>query len=223
MRFPTSTSAIFAAALIVALGCSSNEAESADSSKQNNQQAQDAGKTDPSQMTQPIRDEANPIVTIHTDHGDMVIELYRDVAPAHADSFVALTNKGFYNGLTFHRIVDNFMIQGGDPSGNGTGGPGYSLPAEFSDLPHLEGTLSMARRADPNSAGSQFFIVLARARNLDNQYTVFGHLLKGYDVLRKIGKLPVKPGPGGEVSSPVETVYMREVYVSDKDGKKLEK
>lgn len=223
MRFLTSTTTIFAAALIIAIGCSSNEAESADTSKQTNQQATDAGKNDPSQMTQPIRNESNPIVTIHTDQGDMVLELYRDVAPAHADSFVALTEKGFYNGLTFHRIVDGFMIQGGDPKGNGTGDAGYKLPAEFSDLPHVEGTLSMARGGDPNSGGCQFFICLARAKFLDGQYSVFGHLLKGYDVLHKIGKLPVKAAPHGEVSAPVETVYMREVYLSDKDGKKLEK
>lgn len=233
MRFLTSTLMILATAFILVIGCSSNEAQSADNEAEVKEQAEPATEKkvltgDPyydslAQMTHPIRNEENPIVTIHTDYGDMVIELYRDVAPAHADSFVALTEKGFYDGLTFHRIIDGFMIQGGCPQGTGTGGPGYSLPAEFSDLPHVDGTLSMARSQDPNSAGSQFFVCLGRAAFLDNKYTVFGQVLDGYDVLHKIGKVQVKPDARGENSKPVETVYIREVWVSDTDGKPIKK
>lgn len=166
----------------------------------------------------PIRNKENKIVTIETSFGKMTLELFHDVAPAHADSFLALTKKGFYNNLTFHRIVDGFMIQGGDPKGDGTGEASYHLNAEFSKLPHIEGTLSMARAADPNSASCQFFICLAPAHFLDGQYTVFGQLLKGYDVLHAIGKVPVVAGPGGEKSTPVKPVVMTKVYQSDADG-----
>ena len=174
--------------------------------------------------TFPIRNPENPIVTIETDFGKMVLELYRDVAPAHADSFVARTQDGFYNGLLFHRVVKNFMIQGGDPLGNGTGNAGYYLPAEFNQLPHQDGTLSMARGQSPNSASSQFFICLARNRsteNLDGKYTNFGQLLKGYDVLHKIGDAVVEKSMSGEVSKPMEDIYIRKVYLSDADGNPL--
>ena len=173
-----------------------------------------------------IRNENNPIVTIATDFGNMTLELYRDVAPAHADSFVARTKDGFYSGLIFHRVVANFMIQGGDPLGNGTGNAGYYLPAEFSKLPHIEGTLSMARSRDINSASSQFFICLKRTRStagLDGKYTVFGHLLKGYEALHAIGELECVANPANprEVSKPTEDVVMRKVYLSDADGNPL--
>jgi cyclophilin family peptidyl-prolyl cis-trans isomerase len=149
----------------------------------------------------------NPEIAIDTDYGTMKLELYRDVAPGHVDSMLSLIRKGFYNGLTFHRIIDGFMIQGGDPVGNGTGGAGYNLKAEFSDVKHLEGTLSMARSRDPNSASSQFFICLAPAPHLNGQYTVFGQLMEGNDVLHKIGKVKVI----GE--KPAETVYIRKMRI----------
>jgi len=179
-----------------------------------------------SQKGPAIRDPKNPIVTLHTSMGDMTLELYRDVAPAHADSFVARTNDGFYNGLTFHRVVKNFMIQGGDPAGNGSGNAGYFLPAEFSNLPHMEGTLSMARSRDPNSASCQFFICLARNRateSLDGQYTVFGQLLKGYKTLHAIGDVECQPNPGNpaEVSKPVKPVVILKAYLSDAEGNPL--
>lgn len=172
----------------------------------------------------PIRNEDNPFVTIVTDFGKMTLELYRDVAPAHADSFVARTNEGFYTGLLFHRIVKNFMIQGGDPKGNGTGNAGYFLVQEFNDIPHQDGTLSMARGQSPNSASCQFFICLARNQStayLDGKYTVFGQLIHGYDVLHTIGDLQVVKSPSGEVSKPAEDVYMRKVYLSDSEGNPL--
>ncbi len=174
--------------------------------------------------TFPIRSKNNKIVTIETDYGKMVLELYRDVAPAHADSFVARTKEGFYNGLIFHRVIDNFMIQGGDPKGNGTGNAGYFLPAEFNELPHQDGTLSMARSQSPNSASCQFFICLARNRStagLDRKYTVFGQLIKGFDVLHAIGSSEVVANARGEKSVPVKEIVMRKVYVSDADGNAL--
>jgi peptidyl-prolyl cis-trans isomerase B (cyclophilin B) len=149
----------------------------------------------------------NPEIAIDTDFGVMKLELFRDVAPGHVDSMLSLIRKGFYNGLTFHRIIDGFMIQGGDPKGNGTGDAGYNLKAEFSDVKHIEGTLSMARSQDVNSASSQFFICLAPTPHLDGKYTVFGQLMEGYDVLHKIGKTKVS----GE--KPAETVYIRKMRI----------
>jgi cyclophilin family peptidyl-prolyl cis-trans isomerase len=164
----------------------------------------------------PIRNKNNKIVTLETNYGKMVLELFHDVAPAHADSFVARTNEGFYNGLIFHRVIEGFMIQGGDPTGTGTGNAPYKLKAEFSDLPHVEGTLSMARTMDPNSASCQFFICLGRAAHLDRQYTIFGQLLKGYGVLHAIGKVPK-----GQADRPLKDVVISKVYLSDVDGNAL--
>ncbi len=170
----------------------------------------------------PVRDENNRCVTLETDFGNLTLELYRDVAPAHADSFVARATEGFYDSTIFHRVIDRFMIQGGDPTGTGAGQPPYLLSAEFSDLPHIEGTLSMARSMDPNSASTQFFICLERNRmtaNLDGQYTVFGHLLKGYDVLHKIGSVECLPRPTDRMpSKPKEDVHIIKAYLSDSEG-----
>ena len=180
---------------------------------------------DPADMRHAIRSEDNQFVTIQTDFGDMVLELYHDVAPGHADSFAARSTEGFYDGLIFHRIISGFMIQGGDPQGTGMGNAGYYLDAEFSDIKHLEGTLSMARSRDINSASCQFFICLGPARNLDNQYTVFGQLIKGYDILRKIGTVEVMAPPNNprEKSKPVEEVKMRKLFLSDAEGVPLDK
>lgn len=125
-------------------------------------------------------------VKIETEHGEMLIELYPDVAPNHVASFKALIAKGYYDGLVFHRVISNFMAQGGDPSGTGQGGPGYTIKAEFNARKHVRGTLSMARTHDPDSAGSQFFICFVPYPSLDGQYTVFGQVIKGLDVLDKI-------------------------------------
>lgn len=167
----------------------------------------------------PIRKETNNFVTLETTLGKMTLELYRDVAPAHADSFLSLTKKGFYNNIIFHRIIDGFMIQGGDPTGTGTGNAGYTLKAEFNALPHVDGTLSMARSSDPNSASCQFFVCLGRAAGLDNQYTVFGQCVNGMKVLHDLGKVPVGPQPmGGEKSRPLKEVKIIKAYVSDAAG-----
>ncbi len=128
----------------------------------------------------------NPVIKISTDRGDMILELFPDSAPKHVESMLNLIDKGFYNGLKFHRVVSGFVIQGGDPKGDGTGGPGYNIKAEFNNRPHLKGTLAMARAMDPDSAGSQFYICLDRIPHLDGQYTVFGQLRSGHDVPEKV-------------------------------------
>lgn len=113
-------------------------------------------------------------VHLDTNNGPIRLNLFPDVAPGHCRNIIGLAKTGYYDGLIFHRIISGFMIQGGCPNGSGTGGPGYTIDAEFNDRPHMPGTLSMARTAAPNSAGSQFFICLERQAGLDNQYTVFG-------------------------------------------------
>ena len=141
-----------------------------------------------------------PHAVITMENGGVIeIELYPDVAPKTVKNFVDLINKGFYNGLSFHRVEPGFVVQGGDPNGNGSGGPGYTIDAEFNDRHHLRGTLAMARTNNPNSAGSQFYICLAPAPFLDHQYTVFGQVTKGMDVVDgikigdKMAKLKVLP------------------------------
>lgn len=124
--------------------------------------------------------------TITTRLGNMVVRFFPDLAPIHVKNFITLAEKGFYNGTTFHRVIPGFMIQGGDPSGNGTGGPGYTIPAEFSSKKHVPGIVSMARRSDPNSAGSQFFIMVGTAVSLDGKYSVFGELVEGQEIADKI-------------------------------------
>jgi peptidylprolyl isomerase/peptidyl-prolyl cis-trans isomerase B (cyclophilin B) len=123
---------------------------------------------------------------IKTPHGDIVFTFFADDAPLHVASFIKLAEAGFYDGLVFHRVEPGFVVQGGDPDGNGTGGPGYNLKAEFSARPHLRGTVAMARSSDPNSAGSQFYICLDDAKFLDGQYTVFGQMTGGFEALDAI-------------------------------------
>ena len=125
-------------------------------------------------------------VRISTNKGDIVFTFYPDEAPQHSAAFLKLAEAGFYDGLKFHRVEPGFVIQGGDPSGDGTGGPGYRLKAEFNERPHVRGTVAMARAASPDSAGSQFYVCLDDARFLDRQYTVFGQMTDGFDTLDAI-------------------------------------
>lgn len=125
-------------------------------------------------------------VRLTTKHGDILFELFPDDAPMHCAAFIKLADAGFYDGLAFHRVEPGFVAQGGDPKGDGTGGPGYRLPAEFNARPHLRGTVAMARSSNPDSAGSQFYICLDDARFLDGQYTVFGQMSEGFDALDAI-------------------------------------
>ncbi len=156
-------------------------------------------------------------VTISTDHGDMNLEFFFDKAPKHMDNFVALAESGFYDGTTFHRVIDGFMIQGGCPRGDGTGDGPRRMDAEFNDTPHVLGTLSMARSNDPNSASCQFFICLGDAGFLDGQYTAFGKIADddSLSTLQKIGKLPTRDPGTGENSQPVETISINKMTVSD--------
>jgi peptidyl-prolyl cis-trans isomerase B (cyclophilin B) len=138
----------------------------------------------------------NPVVTITMENGDVIkAELYPEIAPNTVNNFISLINKGFYDGVGFHRVIKNFMLQGGDPDGNGTGGPGYSIKGEFSsngfqnDLKHTAGVLSMARTMFPDSAGSQFFIMHKDAPHLDGEYAAFGKVIEGMDVVNKIAEV----------------------------------
>jgi cyclophilin family peptidyl-prolyl cis-trans isomerase len=140
---------------------------------------------------------AETTAVLETKVGNIEIKFFPDVAPNHVKNFIDLAKKGFYDGTIFHRIIPGFMIQGGDPntknpdrSQHGMGGPGYAVKAEFNDKPHKRGTLSMARAADPNSAGSQFFICVAAASFLDKQYTAFGEVVSGMEVADKIVSAP---------------------------------
>jgi peptidyl-prolyl cis-trans isomerase B (cyclophilin B) len=170
----------------------------------------------------------NEVAVIKTSAGEMVLEFWPDVAPKHVENFKKLAKQGFYDGTAFHRIVKGFMIQGGDPLTKdrskedvyGTGDPGYKIPAEFNNRKHVRGVLSMARSRDPNSAGSQFFVMLGDAPFLDNQYTAFGKLIKGDDVLAKIGDTPVGPSRGGEMSKPKERVEVQSVKIVSADSVK---
>ncbi|OGP17543.1 MAG: peptidylprolyl isomerase [Deltaproteobacteria bacterium GWC2_55_46] len=137
---------------------------------------------------------------IETKYGEMEIRFFPEAAPGHVENFVKLAKEGFYDGTIFHRVIPGFMIQGGDPNTKGpdkdtygTGGPGWHIKAEFNDIPHKRGILSMARSQDPNSAGSQFFIVVKDSNFLDGQYTVFGEVAKGIEVADKIVSLPRNP------------------------------
>jgi cyclophilin family peptidyl-prolyl cis-trans isomerase len=159
--------------------------------------------------------QSNEIAVIDTTLGKIEIGFFEDKAPGHVKNFKDLAGKGFYNGTIFHRVIPGFMIQGGDPnsksedrSSHGTGGPGYTIKAEFNDVPHTRGVLSMARSQDPDSAGSQFFIVVKDSSFLDGQYTVFGEVLDGMDVVDKIVNSPRDAN-----DNPDERIEMKEVTI----------
>jgi len=154
---------------------------------------------------------ANPTVTIETNHGTITAEMFADAAPKTAANFMDLAKKGYYDGVIFHRVIDGFMIQGGDPDGSGRGGPGYTIPDEFGPgLAHdTEGMFSMAN-AGPNTGGSQFFITLAATPWLDGKHAIFGKVTEGMDVVRKIGKVQTARG-----DRPVQDVVMEKVTVQE--------
>jgi peptidyl-prolyl cis-trans isomerase B (cyclophilin B) len=174
----------------------------------------------PAAPTAPAPAPAKELAVIKTSKGEMTIEFWEDVAPKTVANFKKLAKEGFYNGTAFHRIIKGFMIQGGDPNTKdpskegiyGMGDPGYKIKAEFNDKKHERGVLSMARSMDPDSAGSQFFICLDPAPFLDRQYTGFGRVLKGEDVLLKIGDTPVASN-GRERSKPTERVTVESVKI----------
>jgi peptidyl-prolyl cis-trans isomerase B (cyclophilin B) len=170
----------------------------------------------------------NEVAVIKTNEGEMVVQFWTDAAPNTVENFKKLARQGFYDGTIFHRIVKGFMIQGGDPnskdpgkeSSYGQGGPGYEIKAEFNSHSHDRGVISMARGPNPDSAGSQFFICLAPVRRLDGQYTTFGKLIKGVDVLEKIGDTPVTNNGMGEVSKPTKRIVIESVKIVPADSVK---
>ena len=157
----------------------------------------------------------NPIVTIEMENGDiMKAELYPEIAPNTVNNFISLINKEYYDGIIFHRVIKQFMIQGGDPEGTGVGGPGYSIKGEFSqngfenNLKHTKGVLSMARTMMPDSAGSQFFIMHETSPHLDGQYAAFGKVIEGVDIIDKIASVATD-----YMDKPLETQMMKKVTV----------
>ena len=164
---------------------------------------------------------SNEVAVIKTSEGNMVVQFWTDAAPKTVENFKKLARQGFYDGTTFHRIVKEFMIQGGDPNSKdpvkensyGQGGPGYQIKAEFNDHSHDRGVISMARSSDPDSAGSQFFICLAPVHRLDHQYTTFGKLIKGEDALEKIGNTPVERNAQGEPSKPTKRIVIESIRI----------
>src|SRR6266480_1413815 len=171
---------------------------------------------------------SNEVAVIKTSEGEMVVQFWTDAAPNTIENFKKLAREGFYDGTIFHRIVKGFMIQGGDPNSKdpakensyGEGGPGYKIKAEFNDHSHERGVISMARSSDPDSAGSQFFICLAPVPRLDHQYTTFGKLIKGDDVLEKIGDTPVTRSSSGETSKPTKRVVIESIKIVPADSVK---
>src|SRR5256885_2352018 len=174
-----------------------------------------------SEEKKPMDSKTNEVAVIKTSEGEMVVQFWTDAAPNTIENFKKLAREGFYDGTIFHRIVKGFMIQGGDPNSKdpakensyGEGGPSYKIKAEFNDHSHQRGVISMARSSDPDSAGSQFFICLAPVPRLDHQYTTFGKLIKGDDVLGKIGDTPVARNSAGEMSKPSKRVVIESIKI----------
>jgi peptidyl-prolyl cis-trans isomerase B (cyclophilin B) len=176
----------------------------------------------------PTMNASNEVAVIKTNEGEMVVQFWTDAAPNTIENFKKLAREGFYDGTIFHRIVKAFMIQGGDPNSKdpakensyGEGGPSYKIKAEFNDHSHQRGVISMARSSDPDSAGSQFFICVAPVPRLDHQYTTFGKLIKGDDVLEKIGDTPVTRNSSGENSKPTKRVVIESIKIVPADSVK---
>jgi len=181
-----------------------------------------------SEEKKPMDSNANEVAVIKTSEGEMVVQFWTNAAPKTIENFKKLARDGFYDGTIFHRIIKGFMIQGGDPtskdpakeSSYGAGGPGYKINAEFNDFPHVRGVISMARENDPDSAGSQFFICLGSIPRLDHKYTTFGKLIKGDDVLDKIGDTAVTKNSMGEQSKPTKRVVIENIKIVPADSVK---
>jgi cyclophilin family peptidyl-prolyl cis-trans isomerase len=186
-------------ALAVLIGCSGDETETA--------------------KKEITVDQHRPRVVMETEMGNIVMELFPDAAPNHVMNLLTLTDDGFYNGLTFHRVLDKMLIQTGSPDGSVTGTAGYNIPSETSNIPHMPGSVGMARGDDPNSASSQFYICLAQLADLDGRYTVFGQVVEGMDVAHKIGAIETTENEimNNEKSRPVEPVRVVRMYREGKE------
>lgn len=199
--------------MLVSCGKSETNSKSEDKSSvsENNDKSQDS-----------ITESGNlPIATIEIEnYGTVKAELYPKIAPNTVDNFISLSNSGFYNGLTFHRVIKDFMIQGGDPKGDGTGGPDYAIKGEFTSngfensLKHTEGVLSMARSRQPDSAGSQFFIMTSTSSHLDGEYAAFGKVIEGMDIVKKIQEVKTNSN-----DKPIENVVIKSITVDTKGVK----
>ncbi|MCK4404069.1 MAG: peptidylprolyl isomerase [candidate division Zixibacteria bacterium] len=188
-------------------GCGKKEEAQTEKVEEQPEEVTEAEEATKPISEEPIVREKNPIVVMETNFGTIELELFWDKTPKTAENLLRLVISEFYDGLTFHRIIPNFVIQGGCPVGDGTGGPGYSIDFEKADTKHLKGFLAMARSQDPNSAGSQFYICLKALPNLDGNYVVFGKVVKGMDVVDKIAGVET-----GSRDMPKEKVIMTKVY-----------
>lgn len=203
----TRTIVLIIAMLLIMVACGPRNENPSDERQQGSnptEDQQDSSQTDKPDgsnsnegQAEPDTSGDNPIVTIEMDNGDIIkLELYPKVAPNTVNNFISLVNKGVYDGTIFHRVMSDFMIQGGDPDGNGTGGPGYAIKGEFTKngfenlLKHTKGVISMARSRSMDSAGSQFFITVEDSFHLDELYAAFGRVIEGQDVADEISKLP---------------------------------
>ncbi|EKQ57710.1 MULTISPECIES: peptidylprolyl isomerase [unclassified Clostridium] len=186
-------------------------------------------KTSESNDTSSSQENKNlPIATITVEgYGDIKAELYPEIAPNTVNNFIYLANKNFYDNLKFHRVIKGFMIQGGDPKGNGTGGPGYSIEGEFTSngfansLKHTKGVLSMARTQDPNSAGSQFFIMSGDAPNLDGEYAAFGKVISGLEIVDKIQNVETNSADAPKTDVVIKSIRVDTKGVEYKEPKKV--
>nr|WP_302600159.1 peptidylprolyl isomerase [uncultured Cellulosilyticum sp.] len=217
---------IFSMACILTLmlfalaGCGSSQSPQSSSNTNgnttNNESMDNANSNINTEEQQVVALQENPIVTMKIkDYGDITLELYPEMAPNTVNNFVTLANDGFYDGLIFHRVISGFMIQGGDPQGTGIGGPDYSIPGEFAangftqnTLSHTKGILSMARTNNPDSAGSQFFIMSADGTYLDGQYAAFGKVTDGLDIVEEIQDVPTNSS-----DKPLEDIVIESIRV----------
>ena len=198
---------------LVLVGCGTSKSNTNKTAENDTKSSSESSETNSSEANKSL-----PLATISVEgYGVIEAELYPEIAPNTVNNFIDLSNKGFYNNLTFHRIIKDFMIQGGDPKGDGTGGPGYSIEGEFTSngfansLKHTKGVLSMARSQDPNSAGSQFFIMTKEASHLDGEYAAFGKVISGLDVLEKIENVKT-----AAKDKPKEDVVIKSISVDTK-------
>jgi peptidyl-prolyl cis-trans isomerase B (cyclophilin B) len=195
------------------LGCAEKGEEVSKETKSGTP-GQKPGQEGATQEPAPVKPqkEKEQVAVIETDFGKIVFKFYFSDAPETCENFIKLAKGGFYNNLTFHRIVPGFVIQGGCPKGDGTGGPGYFIKAEFNSRKHVLGTVAMARSQHPDSAGSQFYICLGDLPNLDGKYTVFGQVIEGIDAVQKIGRVETVPG-----DRPKTPVVMKKVYIEERE------
>ena len=214
---------IFIIGLFALIGCGNSS--TTEQGKENTEKTQEKSEQETKETNENL-----PIVTMKIkDYGTIELELYPEVAPNTVNNFISLANSGFYDGLTFHRVIKGFMIQGGDPDGVGTGGPGYSIVGEFTSngfansLKHTKGVISMARYPDnPNSAGSQFFITSADASHLDGDYAAFGKVISGIEVVEKIENVKTDSNDKPEQDVVIESITVDTKGVEYKEPEKIQ-